>query len=343
MTSVGFVYDPVFLDHDMGSHPENGSRMTATMSLLEECGLLSKLQRISVRTATADELSLVHDPRYVDAVRRAAEQGGGWADPDTQITPRSYDVAAQVVGGTLNALDAVMRGDVASAYCLVRPPGHHAAPAQAMGFCLFNHVAIAAAYAIEQHGLERVAIVDYDVHHGNGTQDAFYADPRVLYASTHEFPFYPGTGPVEETGADEGHGFTVNIPMPHGSGDEEHRRAFEEVVVPALYRFRPELILVSAGYDAHFADDIAMQQLSVDGYGALVSMVKQAADELCGGKLVLAQEGGYHLTALPWCVRRTIELLRGDEPTADPLGALETRQPAGFENTLANVKQIHGL
>ncbi len=343
MTTVGFVYDPVFLDHDMGSHPENGSRMMATMSLLEECDLLAKLERIPVRAATPNELALMHDPRYVEGVRVAAEQGGGWADPDTQITPRSYDVAAQVVGGTLNALDRVIRRDVASAYCLVRPPGHHATPMQAMGFCLFNHVAVAAAYAIEQHGLERVAIVDYDVHHGNGTQDAFYADPRVLYASTHEFPFYPGTGPAVETGVDEGRGYTLNIPMPHGSGDEEHRRAFEEAVVPALYRFRPQLILVSAGYDAHFADDIAMQQLSVDGYGALVSMVKSAADELCGGKLVVAQEGGYHLTALPWCVRRTIELMRGDEPEPDPLGTIETLQPATFEQMLADVKNIHGL
>jgi len=341
--STGFVYDPIFLEHDTGSHPENGGRMTATMGLLEECGLLVELERIPVRAATPQELALVHDPRYVDGVRRVADEGGGWADPDTLITPRSYDVAAHVVGGTLNALDAVIRGEVRSAFCLVRPPGHHATPVQAMGFCLFNHVAIAAAYALEKHGLERVAIVDYDVHHGNGTQDAFYADPRVLYASTHEYPFYPGTGAAEEMGSGEGRGFNINIPMPHGSGDEEHLRAFAEVVAPALRRFRPQLIIVSAGYDAHFADEIAMQKLSVDGYGALVSIVKAAAEELCDGRLLVAQEGGYHLTALPWCVRRTIELLRGDEATADPLGTVVTREPAGFGEMLALVRQIHSL
>ena len=341
--STGFVYDPIFLEHDTGSHPENGGRMTATMGLLEECGLLVELERIPVRAATPQELALVHDPRYVDGVRRVADEGGGWADPDTLITPRSYDVAAHVVGGTLNALDAVIRGEVRSAFCLVRPPGYHATPVQAMGFCLFNHVAIAAAYALEKHGLERVAIVDYDVHHGNGTQDAFYADPRVLYASTHEYPFYPGTGAAEEMGSGEGRGFNINIPMPHGSGDEEHLRAFAEVVAPALRRFRPQLIIVSAGYDAHFADEIAMQKLSVDGYGALVSIVKAAAEELCDGRLLVAQEGGYHLTALPWCVRRTIELLRGDEATADPLGTVVTREPAGFGEMLALVRQIHSL
>jgi len=341
--TTGFVYDPIFLEHDTGSHPENGSRMTATMSLLEECGLLGKLRRIPVRAATPEELALVHDARYVAGVRRVGEEGGGWVDPDTLITPRSYDVASHAVGGTLNALETVMRGGVSSAYCLVRPPGHHATPMQAMGFCLFNHVAIAAAYALERYGLERVAIVDYDVHHGNGTQEAFYADPRVLYVSTHEYPFYPGTGAAEETGRGEGRGFNVNIPMPHGSGDEEHRRAFEEVVEPVLRRFRPQLIVVSAGYDAHFADEIAMQKLSVDGYGALAAIVKAAADELCGGRILVAQEGGYHLTALAWCVRRTIELLRGDDVTPDPLGTVATKTPTGFEEMLARVKQLHGL
>jgi acetoin utilization deacetylase AcuC-like enzyme len=200
MSSVGFVNDPIFLEHEMGDHPENGNRMVATMTLLEACGLIDKLARIPVRAASAEELALVHDPRYVAGIRRVADEGGGWVDPDTLITPRSYDVAALVVGATLNAVDSVMRGEVASAYCLVRPPGHHATPAQAMGFCLFNHVAIAAAHARNAHGLERVAIVDFDVHHGNGTQDAFWNDAGVLYVSTHEYPFYPGTGAMSEIG-----------------------------------------------------------------------------------------------------------------------------------------------
>lgn len=343
MQNVGFVYDPVFLDHETGTHPENGARMTATMTLLEESGVLDGVHRIGSRVATPDELTLVHDPRYVAVVREAAGSGGGWADPDTLITPRSYDVAATVVGSTLAALDAVMAGDVASAYCLVRPPGHHATPVQAMGFCLFNHVAVAAAYARAKHGITRVAIVDFDVHHGNGTQDAFYNDPDVLYASTHEYPFYPGSGAANEIGEGAGRGTTVNIPMLHGSGDAEHLRAFEEIVAPAVRQFRPELILVSAGFDAHFADDIAMQQLSVDGYGALTSVVTGLAVELCDGRLLMAQEGGYHLVALPWCVRRTVEILRGAKQTPDPLGVIETRTPTGFDAMIADVKRLHGL
>ena len=212
-----------------------------------------------------------------------------------------------------------------------------------MGFCILNHVAVAAAYAMDRYGLERVAIVDYDVHHGNGTQDAFYRDGRVLYVSTHEYPFYPGTGAAEEIGDGDGRGTNVNIPMPHGSGDGEHVAAFEQVVEPALRRFRPELILVSAGYDGHFADDIALQQLSVDGYGTLVSIVKGAADELCGGRVLFAQEGGYHLTALPWCVRRTIESLQGVSPATDPLGTIDNTTPAGFDEVLAHVKVLHQL
>ncbi len=343
MADVGFVYDPIFLEHDMGAHPENGSRMTATMDVLEESGVLARLLRVPARAASREELTLVHNARYVESVRRAAEAGGGWVDPDTLITPRSYDVASHVVGGTHNALDAVMRGDVGSAYCLVRPPGHHATPVQAMGFCLFNHVAIAAAHARALHGLDRVAIVDFDVHHGNGTQDAFWDDAGVLYISTHEYPFYPGTGAANEIGGGDGAGYTINIPMPHGSGDSEHLRAFEELVAPALYRYRPQLILVSAGFDGHHADDIAMQQLSVDGYGALASIVKRAADELCAGRVMMAQEGGYHLVALPWCVRRSIELLGGGDAALEPLGRVETPVPAGFDGMISSVKAIHGL
>jgi acetoin utilization deacetylase AcuC-like enzyme len=340
---TGFLYDPMFLEHDTGTHPENGSRMLATMALLEECGLLGRLTRIAARDATPEEIALVHDPAFVAAVRVAAEQGGGWVDPDTLITPRSYDVAARVVGGTLAVLDAVVAGEVASAFCLVRPPGHHATPDQAMGFCLFNHVAVAARYAKTSHGLERVAIVDFDVHHGNGTQDAFYDDPAVLYVSTHEYPFYPGTGAAREIGAGAGRGYNINIPMPHGCGDDAYRRAFEEVVLPALRRYRPQIIVVSAGYDAHFVEEIAGERLSVDGYGALVAMLKDAAAELCDGRLLFALEGGYHLVALPWSIRRTIEILHGDPIAADPLGAPEVDTPAAFDAMLAEVKGLHGL
>ncbi|HYM16719.1 MAG TPA: histone deacetylase [Dehalococcoidia bacterium] len=340
--TVGFVYDPLYLEHDTGDHPERPQRLLATMALLEASHLLPRLHRITARDATPEELALVHDPRYVDALQRLARDGGGWVDPDTLVTPRSFDVASRVVGGTLAALDAVVSGAVESAFCLVRPPGHHASPAQAMGFCLLNHVAVAAACARRTHGLARVAIVDFDVHHGNGTQDAFYTDPGVLYISTHEYPFYPGTGRATDLGAGAGRGYTINIPLPHGAGDLAHRRAFEEVVLPALRRFRPQLILVSAGYDAHFADEIAGQQLSVDGYGALVSLLRHAAAELCGGRLLFALEGGYHLVALPWCVRRTVELLLGDAPAPDPLGPSPRPEP-DVAPLLREICALHAL
>jgi acetoin utilization deacetylase AcuC-like enzyme len=317
--------------------------MLAAMALLEKSGLLARLTRIDARDATPDEIALAHDARYVAAVHQAALEGGGWVDPDTLITPRSYDVATRVVGGTLAAVDAVMSADVPSAFCLVRPPGHHATPVQAMGFCLFNHVAVATRYARTAHSLDRVAIVDFDVHHGNGTQDVFYAEPSVLYISTHEYPFYPGTGAAREIGAGDGRGANINIPMPHGCGDAEYRQAFDEVVVPALHRFQPKLILVSAGYDAHFADPIANQQLSVDGYGALVSMTKAAAEQLCAGRIVAALEGGYDLVAMPWSVRRTIEILNGDPQTSDPLGAVRSKSAHGLDDMLADVKKLHQL
>ncbi|MEX2247497.1 MAG: histone deacetylase [Dehalococcoidia bacterium] len=340
---VGFAYDALFLEHDTGEHPENPRRLTATMALLEESGILGRLRRVDARDATPDELALVHDPAYVEGVRRVAGRGGGWADPDTLITARSYDVAARATGAALAGLDAVIDGEVSSAFCLVRPPGHHATPVQAMGFCLFNHVAVAAAYARARHGLERVAIVDFDVHHGNGTQDAFYADPGVLYISTHEYPFYPGTGAAHETGAGDGRGYTINIPLPAGCGDAEYRRAFGEAVLPALERYRTELIIVSAGFDAHFADPLALMELSVDGYGALVSMLMQAATALCGGSLLLALEGGYDLVALPWCVRRTLELLLGDAPAADPLGTIVSPEAPRIDEILRQVRELHGL
>jgi acetoin utilization deacetylase AcuC-like enzyme len=341
---VGLLYDPLFLEHDTGSHPENAGRLRATMTLLEESGILGRLARLEARDATPEELALVHDARYVGAVERAAAEGGGWADPDTLITPRSYDVAVRAAGAVLAGVDGVMRREVAAAFALVRPPGHHATPVQAMGFCLFNSVAVAAAYALDRYGLERIAIVDYDVHHGNGTQDAFYDDGRVLYVSTHEYPFYPGTGAAHETGTGDGRGTTVNIPLPDACGDAEYARAFDEVVLPALRRVRPDVILVSAGYDAHYADPLAMERLSVDGYGALVQRLVDVAGELCGGRLVCALEGGYDFTALSWSVRRTIEVLLGAAPTPDPLGPdAHPRTPAEFEARLAEVKRIHGL
>jgi acetoin utilization deacetylase AcuC-like enzyme len=313
------------------------------MGLLEESGLLEGVHQIEARDATVDELSLVHDRRYVEAVKRVADEGGGWVDPDTLIMSRSYAVATRASGGVVTALDAIVEGTVQAAFCLVRPPGHHAERAQAMGFCIFNSVAIAAVVARGAYGLERVAIVDFDVHHGNGTQDAFYDDPSVLYISTHQYPFYPGTGAASETGRGDGQGYNVNVPLPAGCGDEAYQRVFEQIVAPALDRFAPQLIIVSAGFDAHFADPLAGEQLSVEGYGRLVSMIASMADRLCHGRMLFALEGGYDLVALPWCVRRTLETLLLLPLTPDPLGTVEAPVPASVGALITEVKRLHRL
>ena len=340
---VGFVTNPNHVEHAVEDHPERPERLEAVLALLEQCGLRDRLERIEPRDATDEELAWVHGPNYLDTLRRSCAQGGGWLDPDTYVRPGSCDAAWRAAGACLAATEAVLSGRVDSAFCAVRPPGHHARPQGGMGFCLLNNVAVAAQYARRRHSLERVAIVDIDVHHGNGTQDAFYADPNVLYLSTHQAPFYPGTGQVEETGAGEGAGANVNIPMPAGCGDAEYRAAFEQVVEPLVRRFRPQLILVSCGFDAHFADPLAGMALSVAGYGELATRLRTLAEELCEGRLVFVLEGGYDPTAISWGVRTVLEVLLGETPTPDPLGTPPDEPFLDIDGLLAEVRRVHGL
>ncbi len=234
---AGLVYDPIYLEHDTGSHVENSQRLVAIMSHLEETGLINQATTLPPRPALIEELEMVHTPEYISQIERVAERGGGWLDPDTVMCPKSYEVALYAAGGVLTAVEAVMKGEVNSAFALVRPPGHHATQNRAMGFCIFNNIAIAAKFALANFNLNRILIADFDVHHGNGTQETFYADLKVLYFSTHQYPFYPGTGRIEETGTGEGEGTTVNFPMAAGWGDEEYLRAFNEVLVPVARRF----------------------------------------------------------------------------------------------------------
>ena len=341
---VGLVYDPVYLEHDTGTHVENSQRLIATMSLLEENQMKDKLVLLSPRPATLDELSTVHAQEYISRIQSQAERGGGWLDGDTVMSPGSYNAAIQAAGGALTAVEAVMSKKVDSAFALVRPPGHHATCWQAMGFCLFNNIAIAAKCALANFDIDRVLIVDFDVHHGNGTQDTFYADPHVLYFSTHEYPFYPGTGSVDETGARDGEGFTVNVPLIAGWGDEEYQTVFEDVLAPIARRFEPQLILVSAGYDAHWADSIALMHVSVSGFARIVEIIKTIADMLCQGRLVLTLEGGYHLEALPLSVSATLDTLLGNREITDPLGKQEAKsKPVNFNNFIGMVRDIHQI
>ncbi len=341
---VGLVYDPVYLKHDTGAHVENYRRLVTTMEVLDESNLLEKLTTFSPRAATFEEISLVHSDHQIARVESYSSRGGGWLDGDTVASPDSYTVALYAAGGVLRGIDAVMAGEVNHAFALVRPPGHHATPDQAMGFCLFNNIAIAAKYAMANHNIERVLIADFDVHHGNGTEETFYSDPRVLYFSTHQYPHYPGTGAVSDDGSGEGKGTTVNVPLPAWCGDSEYHRVHQEVLVPIARRFKPQLILVSAGYDLHWADQLSAMQLTVDGFADIVGTLKGLADELCQGKLLFSLEGGYHLKALAFSIRATLEVLLGSPLSADPLGKPQgDTMPLNIDSTLEQVASRHGL
>jgi len=342
--SVGVVYDLVYLEHDTGPHCEIALRLVRTVENLYNTGVMEQLTAIAARPATVEELARVHSEGYISYVESFAQRGGGYLDPDTVVSEGSYKAALYAAGGLLNAVDAVMDGEVEHAFALVRPPGHHALRWEAMGFCLFNNVAVAARHVIATRKLESVMIIDFDVHHGNGTQDEFYRDREVLYFSTHQYPFYPGTGAVTDIGEEVGAGVTVNVPLPAYCGDEEYLRAFNEVLVPVARRFKPQLILVSAGYDAHWADYISMMQVSTTGYAKMIGIIKELARELCGGKLVLTLEGGYNLDALATSVRATFDVLRGVDDIADPLGPPEKMRTApDIEGQLQEIKKVHRL
>ena len=340
---VDYVYDPIYLEHNTGQHVENAGRLEAIISHLEETGLKQRLSYISPRAATIKEIALVHHEHYIAHIQAVAKKGGGWLDADTVMSSGSYQAALYAAGGLIRATEMVL-SEGGSAFALVRPPGHHATATQAMGFCLFNNVAIAAKYALNKFTLERLAIIDFDVHHGNGTSGAFYDDPRVLYVSTHESPLYPGTGSIEETGRGEAKGTTVNIPLPAGSGDAEYLEVFEQIIVPVVKRFGPQLILVSAGYDAHWSDGLALMQVSVTGFARMAGIIKALADELCSGYLVFTLEGGYNLTALAASVKATFDVLLGNTSIEDPVGEPQAGfTPPDITSLVESIKRIHNL
>ncbi len=341
---TGLIYDPIYLQHDTGTHPENAGRLKAVMAHIEKTGTLKKLEVIAPRAATVEEIALVHTEEYVRSIEKKAQGGGGWLDMDTVLSPASYKVALYAAGGALKGVEEVVAGKLSAAFALVRPPGHHASAARAAGFCIFNNVAIAAAYALKKYGLKRVLIVDFDVHHGNGTQDIFYSVPNILYFSTHQYPFYPGTGSVSEAGEGKGQGNIVNVPLPAMSGDEVFLQVFDKILIPLARRFQPQLILVSAGYDAHWADQIAMMQLTVSGFAGMVRVIKSLAEECCGGRVVFSLEGGYNTESLSASVRATLDVLTGEEDIVDPLGKPAwPGKPAGVDAVIQTALRIHGL
>lgn len=297
MEKLGIVFDPIYLKHDPGPmHPESPQRLIAVQEAIK--ALDFPIAAIPARPAGRDELALVHKEKYIDYILNMKVTELTYLDPDTAISPHSREAALKAAGGVLEAVGKVMQGDLKRAFCAVRPPGHHAEDDRAMGFCIFNNIAIGAAQALSRWRLSRIAIIDWDLHHGNGTQKAFYDTDEVLYVSLHEYPFYPGTGRETDKGEGKGLGYTINLPQVPGSSDDDYRTAFQEIIIPALANYRPELIMISAGFDAHRDDPLGDLYLSTEFYGEMTGMMVEMARQYSKGRIISVFEGGYNLQAL---------------------------------------------
>lgn len=319
-----YIHHPSSLAHDTGNHPEQAARIPAIEKALEARGWLG-FEREPAPPIARERLEAVHPERYIDGIRRFCEQGGGMLDVDTVAGKRSFEAALHAAGGAVYAVDTLLRREADLAFCGLRPPGHHAEPARAMGFCIFNNIAVAARHALDEHGLERVLVLDWDVHHGNGTNDIFYGSDEVLYASIHQSPLYPGTGALSENGAGPGEGFTINLPVPPGSGHDEWLSLAQHVVAAAGRSYRPQLVLVSAGFDAHRDDPLAGCMLTEQSFGELAATMRALALEL-DAPLALMLEGGYDLRALSASVAAVLESARdGDVPSPVPVETLAGR------------------
>lgn len=315
MSSLAIIKDDRYLEHNPGEgHPESPDRLGVIYDLLDR--EFSNLPLIPPRLASESELSLVHDVYYIQAVAETEGKIHSQLDADTGLSARSYEIARLAAGALLQGVDALLTPNSElrapnSIFAFVRPPGHHAEADRAMGFCLFNNVAIAAAYAKRMFGLERVLIVDWDLHHGNGTQHAFYDDPSVLFFSSHQYPYYPGSGRADQVGSGAGEGYTVNAPLPHGFGDAEYLRVYNEILKPVALEYKPQLVLVSAGFDPFIKDPLGGMRVTSAGFGGLAAIVRDISEKTCNGKVLLTLEGGYHPEGLREGVRSTINAFTG--------------------------------
>lgn len=331
---TGLIFDERYLHHDTGAqttvqmrggsfeaspegHPSSTIITRRIKEFLDGSGLTAMMQPVAARAASEDELAVYHTRAYIEGVRSHVQGGpaqGAWGEieDDTPLSAGSFEAAVYAAGGAMNGVQAIMQGEVRNAYALLRPPGHHAMSNRAMGFCVFNNAVVAAHYARRAFGLERVMIVDWDVHHGNGTQDAFYADPGVLFVSLHQHDWYPRqSGELAQVGSGAGAGYTVNIPLPAGTGDRGYRAAFEQLVVPIGLQYRPQLIIISAGQDANWLDPLAQQMVTMAGFHAMSQAMFDLAEEVCNGRLLLLQEGGYSAAYVPYCTVAVVEPLLG--------------------------------
>jgi len=311
MSKTGFVYHPIYMEHFAGfGHPERPERLTAIFNALDESGLKGDLVEITPSACPRKYIEAVHTKRLIDSIERLCGDAPQHIDADTAVSERSFEAALFAAGAGIAAADAVMDGKITNAFCAVRPPGHHAESDRAMGFCLFNNVAILARYLQREKGIGKVLIVDWDVHHGNGTQEIFYEDPTVMFFSSHQYPYYPGTGAMQDGGEGEGETFTVNAPLRAGCGDKEYLDVYSKMLPPVADVFEPDFVLISAGFDAHESDPLASMQLTDEGYAGLTRLVVDIAKKHCGGRLISMLEGGYD-AALGTSVVAHIEVLCG--------------------------------
>jgi acetoin utilization deacetylase AcuC-like enzyme len=307
--TVSLIYDPAYLKHNTGQHPENAHRLEAILEVLKDSEIAPRLQNVPPKPAAIEDLLRCHRQEMVEHVRLLCERGDRYLDADTRISRESYDVALLAAGAAIGAVDTVMKAEGNRAFGLVRPPGHHATVTHAMGFCLFNNAAIAARYAQQKYGVERVLIIDWDVHHGNGTQEIFWTDPTVFYFSTHQYPFYPGTGASDEIGAGKGEGFTLNIPLRGGTSAHTHREAFKDAILSIDKKFPPDLIIISAGFDSRRGDFLGGLMLEDSDFSEMTRDVLRIAEKHSAGRVVGLLEGGYNHQLLGDSVRSHLQAL----------------------------------
>ena len=339
---TGIVYDTIFLKHDQSGHPENSNRLKSIIAGLVEHKLLNRLQTVETRPAEIDEISICHTAEYTRHVEEMCKKGGGYLDPDTYSNQYSYKSAIKAVGSSIDLTNSVITGRLKNGFAVIRPPGHHALANKSMGFCLFGNIAIAAKIAVTEPGINKVAIVDFDVHHGNGTEALIGDDPNILFISSHQYPFYPGTGGINEIGTGDAEGTIVNIPLQAGVGDEGFRMIYEKIVIPSLERFNPDLIFVSAGYDAHRDDPLANLTLSLTGFDWISRKLINVSNRICADKIIFFLEGGYNLEVLKYGVTNSLLALMGIENFDDPIGISSQEEPK-INNLIRELRSIHNL